>query len=388
MRRSDPFAYRLIPTLWRRPRHSRSTLLEHRGMETTNRWSRLKTNHQPPDPGDQVPQLSEEDRRRQAELEKDLQLARDIQQGMLLAAVPYLHGWEFSAVSLPARDLGGDLYDFLPLRNGHQAIMIGDVSGKGLQAALRMAVARTLFRYEARHGESPAMTLASVNRGVCSDIPHGMVTMLYAILNPGDGTVRIANAGHTYPLLFKGKVQEFELPGLPLGVDPDIDYDEEETIMMAPGESLFLYTDGVNEATDPDEREFGFERLQKLLEASSQVKPRTLMKLILNELRTWSDGNAQSDDITMVVLRRRFAGLGDELRVVAADVLGHERAGAFWGEVEVMLPCAPNCATPDDWMALLAEISALAKKLLSRGLARELSQEVRMTIEEYRYSDA
>lgn len=385
MRRMDQLPHHFIRKSGRRVRHSRSTLLEHCRLERAIRGRRFRTNHQKPPPlTDASPQISEEERQRQAELEKDLQLARDIQQGMLLAAVPYLHGWEFSAVSLPARDLGGDLYDFLPLKNGHQAIMIGDVSGKGLQAALRMAVARTLFRYEARNGDSPAGTLASVNRGVCSDIPQGMVTMLYAILDPVVGTVRIANAGHTYPLLFKGKVQEFELPGLPLGVDPDIDYDEEETITMSPGESLFLYTDGVNEATDLDENEFGFERLQKLLESSNQVKPRTLMKRILNELRAWSNGNAQSDDITMVVLRRRCGCLGDELRVVAVDVLGHERAGAFWEEVEVMLPCAPDRATPDDWTALLPEVSTLAKKLLSRGLARELSQEVRMTVEEYR----
>lgn len=326
----------------------------------------------------------EEEQRRQAELEKDLQLARDIQQGMLLAAVPYLPGWEFSAVSLPARDLGGDLYDFLPLHNGHQAIMIGDVSGKGLQAALRMAVARTLFRYEARNGHSPASTLASINRGVCNDIPQGMVTMLYATLDPLQGVVRISNAGHTYPLLFNSTVQEFELPGLPLGVDPDIDYDEGETIPVAPGDSLFLYTDGVNEATSMDEQEFGFERLRQVLQTSNHIRPRTLMKRILNELRAWSAGNAQSDDITMVVLRRRFASLSNELHIVTMDVVGEERAAPLWEEMLPLLACMPDEAGGEQWSAVLSQLSALMKGNFSRGLIRELSQEFRLTIEEYR----
>lgn len=331
-----------------------------------------------------TPQPSEEELRRQAELEKDLQLARDIQQGMLLAALPYLPGWEFSAVSLPARDLGGDLYDFLPLPSGKQAIMIGDVSGKGLQAALRMAVARTLFRYEARNHDSSSLALSAVNRGVCNDIPQGMVTMLYAILDPLHGTVQIANAGHTYPLLFGSLVSEFELPGLPLGVDADIDYDEETTVTMSPGDTLFLYTDGVNEATDPSDEEFGFERLRNLLQSNGQVKPRALLKKILNELRAWSGETNQSDDITMVVLRRRFEHLSDELRIVAHDVLGSERAATFWRKVEEMLPASPNEITADQWNALLNDISKIAKADFSRGLARELSQELRMVIEEYR----
>jgi len=325
--------------------------------------------------------------RRQAELEKDLQLARDIQQGLLLAAVPFLAGWEFSATSLPARELGGDLYDFLSLAHqGQQSIMIGDVSGKGLAAALRMAVTRTVFRHQARRGDPAAPTLAAVNQGVCTDIPQGMVTMLYAMLNPTTGDVHIANAGHTYPLLFnQTTVQEFEMPGLPLGVDPDIDYDE-EIISMQPGDSLFLYTDGVNEAISPDEEEFGYERLHALLRDNHQVRPRTLMRLILNRLRSWSQSTIQTDDITMVILRRRFTHLSDELRVIANDVLGVERARDFWNQIERQLPHPPADAHPDDWNALLADIGKEAKANFGRGLARELSQELRLTIEEYRAS--
>src|SRR5690606_6269797 len=120
----------------------------------------------PPEP----PAISAEERRRAEELEQELAMARDIQQGLLLEAAPHLTGWELTAVSLPARTLGGDLYDFLPLGEGVQGIMIGDVSGKGLPAALRMAVARTVFRHEARRDDAPGLTLAAVNRAVLSEI--------------------------------------------------------------------------------------------------------------------------------------------------------------------------------------------------------------------------
>ncbi len=374
-----------VPSRTTRRRQRPSSLLGH---FVSRVWvSRCTTsNHQEPIAEVAPPQPSEEELRRQSELEKDLQLARDIQQGLLLAAVPFLAGWEFSATSLPARELGGDLYDFLSLHQNEQAIMIGDVSGKGLAAALRMAVTRTVFRHEARRGDPSALTLAAVNRGVCTDIPQGMVTMLYAMLNPTTGDVRIANAGHTYPLLFnETTVQEFEMPGLPLGVDPDIDYDE-EIIHMQPGDSLFLYTDGVNEAISPDEEEFGYERLHALLRDSHQVKPRTLMRLLLNRLRSWCQSTTQTDDITMVVLRRRFTQLSAELRVIANDVLGIERARDFWDTIEQNLPVPPTEAHADDWNALLADIGKEAKASFGRGLARELSQELRLTIEEYRSS--
>jgi sigma-B regulation protein RsbU (phosphoserine phosphatase) len=367
-------------TLSRSSRQIHSTLLGHRG-NGGYRVRRTHLNHHPPAP---VPnQPSEEELQRQAELEKDLQLARDIQQGLLLAAVPYLPGWEFSALSLPARDLGGDLYDFLTLSNGYQAIMIGDVSGKGLQAALRMAVTRTLFRHEARMNVSSTATLAAVNRNVCSDIPQGMVTMLYAILDPRRGVMHTANAGHTYPLLFKLSVRECELPGMPLGVIPDIDYEEEE-IPIQPGDSVFLYTDGVNEATSQEQEEFGFDRLRALLEANSQMKPRSLMKIILNEVRSWSTGMPQSDDITMVVVRRRFSHLSDELQVVANDVLQSNVATEFWQELEAQIDSPLTDATAELWMEWLPIVTRLAKQHFSRGLSRELSQQFRLTIEEYR----
>lgn len=323
-----------------------------------------------------APQVSQAELLRQAEIERELLLARDIQQGLLLEAVPRLAGWEISAVSLPARDLGGDLYDFLPLGEGWQGIMIGDVSGKGLPAALRMAVARTVFRHEARRGATPGATLAAVNRSVIVEIPQGMITMLYAVLDTRAGVLRLANAGHNYPVVINGRVRELELTGLPLGVDSDSDY-EEASAAIGPGDTVLLYTDGVVEATSPSAEYFGYERLERLLAERPGMKPRALMGALLHELRTWSE-SGQADDITVVVLRRRLERLEDELRSVADDVLGAVRAVELWAVAP------PHGAPPAAWAEAIPELVREAQARFGRGLARELSGQLRQALEEYR----
>ncbi|RRR65541.1 MAG: serine/threonine-protein phosphatase [Candidatus Viridilinea halotolerans] len=324
------------------------------------------------------PTLTPEQQRRSAEIEQELQLARDLQQGLLLEAAPRLRGWELTAVSLPARDLGGDLYDFLDLGAGIQGIMIGDVSGKGLSAALRMAVARTVFRHEARRADQPGPTLAEVNRGVLREIPQGMVTMLYLLLDTAHGVLRMANAGHIFPLFINGSVSEVELSGLPLGVDGDVDY-EEASAILNPGDTVLLYTDGVLEAENSVGEIYTYERLAALIEANTQLKPRAIVSLLLRELRAWS-GGIQGDDITMVVLRRRLTDLAAELRSVTVDVLGSERANAFWEE-QVILSSAAPAAT---WIAALPDLLKAAQARFGRGLARELNQQLRLALEDYR----
>lgn len=316
--------------------------------------------------------------RRQTEIEQELQLARDLQQGLLLEAVPRIPGWEFSAISLPARDLGGDVYDFLPASGGHQGIMIGDVSGKGLPAALRMAVARTVFRHEARRGGAPATTLARVNRGVLRDIPHGMVTMLYAQLDPRAGSLVLANAGHHYPVLINGATRELELSGLPLGVDGESAYTQLR-VVLDPGAMMVFYTDGVIEATNPQRELFGYEQLERLVATNGQLKPRAIVALVLNRLRMWLAGSPQDDDVTLVVVRRRLARISDELWEVGQDVLGHDRASALWNE----LPHVAD-ATVERWTQLLPDIIARAQETCGRGLARELQHQFRLVIDEYR----
>jgi sigma-B regulation protein RsbU (phosphoserine phosphatase) len=316
--------------------------------------------------------------RRQAEIEQDMRLARDIQQGLLLEAIPRLPGWEITAISSPARDLGGDLYDFLPFADGWHGIMIGDVSGKGLPAALRMAVARTVFRHAARRCEPPAPTLAGTNRGVLSEIPQGMVTMLYAMLDTRRGVLRLANAGHNYPLLIAGRVFELELSGLPLGVDGDSEYDE-LTATIDYGDTIVLYTDGVVEASAADGEIYGYDRLAAMLRAHAALKPRALVSALLHELRAWSGGE-QADDITMVIIRRRLAHLGAELRSIAADVLGADRAAALWDAIAIPGADEPAAA----WDEALPAVVSAVQSMFGRGLARELNAQLRLVLEEYR----
>jgi sigma-B regulation protein RsbU (phosphoserine phosphatase) len=322
-----------------------------------------------------------EDLRRQAEIEQELSLARDIQQGLLLEAVPRLPGWEMSAISLPARDLGGDLYDFLPLESGLHGLMIADVSGKGLPAALRMAVARTVFRHEARHGEAPGPTLAAVNRSVLREIPQGMITMLYATLDTRRGLLRVANAGHNYPILINRGVGELEISGLPLGVDHESEYTEIGAT-IAPGETIVLYTDGVIEATNNAEELFGYERLEQLLQRHERLRPRALMAILLQEVRAWSEGR-QSDDVTVVVIRRRLVQVGIELRELAEEVLGVERAMQLWEA----LPAPADAETAETWAIALPELIRESQARFGRGLTRELHGQLRLALEEYRHND-
>ncbi|HEX9372301.1 MAG TPA: PP2C family protein-serine/threonine phosphatase [Roseiflexaceae bacterium] len=331
-----------------------------------------------PAPGVAPLALNRDGLRRQAEIEQDMLLARDIQQGLLLEAVPRLPGWEISAISMPARDLGGDLYDFLPIGDGWHGIMIGDVSGKGLPAALRMAVARTVFRHAARRGEPPGPTLADTNRGVLSEIPQGMVTMLYVLLDTRRGLLRIANAGHNYPVLIDRHVSEIELSGLPLGVDGDSDY-QEASAVIHPGDTVVLYTDGVVEASGPRGEIYGYGRLECMLRAHAGLKPRALVAALLHELRAWG-GSEQADDITIVIVRRRLARLDAELKSIATDVLGAERADRLWSELALPGADAPVAA----WDEALPAIVAAAQGQFGRALARELNGQLRLVLEEYR----
>ncbi|HET9224975.1 MAG TPA: PP2C family protein-serine/threonine phosphatase, partial [Roseiflexaceae bacterium] len=204
------------------------------------------------------------------------------------------------------------------------------------------------------------------------------VTMLYVMLDTQNGRVRVANAGHNYPVVINGQVHEVELTGLPLGVLGDSEYDEQST-MLRHGDTVVLYTDGVVEATNVEDEIFGYERLVQALRAAEGLKPRALLAMLLHELRAWG-GTDQADDITMVILRRRQARLADELRSVAEDVLGRERALELWDEAT--LPGDGEPAAP--WAEALPELVRATQTRYGRGLARELNGQLRLALEEYR----
>lgn len=258
--------------------------------------------------------------------------------------------------------------------------MIGDVSGKGLPAALRMAVARTVFRHEARTFLPPAHTLARINSAILREIPHGMVTMLYAQLDIESGELVFANAGHNYPLLIGcQQIEELEASGLPLGVDDEAEYGERRTRLLA-GQTVLLYTDGVVEAENEAGEIFGFERLRRLLSEYRSMKPRAIIAAVLHELRAWQGTAGSTDDVTMVALRRRLSFLGDELRGISEDVLGDERAQQLWQA----LPLPAFDAPSDAWAQQVPLLVQEAQARFGRGLARELNGQLRLALDDYR----
>jgi serine phosphatase RsbU (regulator of sigma subunit) len=219
--------------------------------------------------------------------------------------VPTLEGWEISPFYRPARQVGGDFYDFLELPNDHLGLVVGDATGKGVPAALVMSSARSMLRALAQASESsPGEVLRRANDPLVMDIPANMfVTCFYAILDPKSGRLVYANAGHDMPYLCRsGDVEELRARGMPLGLMPGMGYEEKETILEADEAALF-YSDGLVEAHDPKGEMFGFPRLRELIGEHGEES--SLEDLLLEELHSFvGEGWEQEDDITLLTLRR------------------------------------------------------------------------------------
>jgi serine phosphatase RsbU (regulator of sigma subunit) len=244
---------------------------------------------------------AEEDREREAQ---ELRAARVIQQQLLPKELPSLPGWRIAAYYGPAREVGGDSYDFLELPDGKIAIVTGDVTDKGIPAALVMASTHSILRGEARGLASPGAVLERANDRLYPDIPaHMFVTCLYAVLDPVSGRLRYANAGHNLPYVATaGGVTELRARGMPLGAMPGMTYEEKE-VYLSPGESVLLHSDGLVEAHDQSGEMFGFRRLQEIVENSGGGE--SLIEECLTELRRFvGDDWEQEDDITLVALQR------------------------------------------------------------------------------------
>jgi len=238
-------------------------------------------------------------------IEQELRTAQEIQHTFLPKNVPALPGWQLVPYYQPAREVGGDFYDFLPFEDGRLGLVIGDVTGKGIPAALVMTATRTMLRTAAQGTASPGEVFARVNELLFADIPPKMfVTCFYAILDPTSGLIKYANAGHDLPFRrYKGGVSELRATGMPLGLMPGSCYEEYEVI-IAPGENLLFYTDGIVEAHNPGREMFGFPRLKTLLEEHAEGA--SLIRLLLSELKSFTgEGWEQEDDVTMVTLQRK-----------------------------------------------------------------------------------
>jgi serine phosphatase RsbU (regulator of sigma subunit)/anti-sigma regulatory factor (Ser/Thr protein kinase) len=236
-------------------------------------------------------------------IEQELRIARIIQQTLLPQELPQLDGWQLGAYYQPARAVGGDFYDFLHFEDGRLGLVIGDVTDKGVPAALVMATTRSMLRTAAEHGISPGKVLERANNLLYPDIPPKMfVTCLYAILDPSNGRLQYANAGHDLPYVsHDGLATELRATGMPLGLMPDMRYEEKE-VYMAAGDTLLLYSDGLVEAHNPERDMFSFPRLMSLVGQYGNTG--ALIEYLLNELRSFTGiGWEQEDDVTLVTLQ-------------------------------------------------------------------------------------
>ena len=241
-------------------------------------------------------------------IEQELRMARRIQQAMLPEDMPRLDGWNVLHHYQPAREVGGDFYDFFELPEGRLGMVVGDATGHGMPAALVMATARSMIRAVSQTSNSPGEVLRRVNDPLFMDIPSNMfVTCLYAILDPKSGRLLYANAGHDLPYLRRrsGEAEELRARGMPLGLMPGMSYEEKETILKA-GEAALFYSDGLVEAHDPQGEMFGFPKLRALV--AEHGEERSLGDLLLEELYSFvGEGWKQEDDITLLTLRRSAA---------------------------------------------------------------------------------
>ena len=242
-------------------------------------------------------------------LEQEMRVAQIIQQTLLPQTVPDLPGWQVTRHYKPAREVGGDFYDFLQLPGGKLGLVVGDVTDKGVPAAMVMATTRAILHETAESLGSPGQVLQRVNEVLHPDIPPNMfVTCIYAILDPDSGRLVYANAGHCLPCLrCSDGVNELRATGMPLGLMPGMTYEEKERSVL-PGESVLFYSDGLVEAHNSEREMFGLPRLHGLLTSHPGGAP--VIDFLLNELTGFTGvGWEQEDDITLVTLQRSGAVL-------------------------------------------------------------------------------
>ena len=246
--------------------------------------------------------------RERERFEQELRVARRIQQALLPKELPLLDDWEIVPYYQPAREVGGDFYDFLPLADGRVGVIIGDVSGKGIAAALVMASTQSVLRAVFQGSATPGELLAQVNEVHFSYIPTNMfVTCFCGILDPESGRLTYANAGHNPPFRqHGGKATTLFATGMPLGLMPGMDYEEKETVLL-PGDGVLFYSDGLIEAHNQEREMLGSHRLRDLVNEQAP-DAKHLTAYMVEELRRFTGEQwEQEDDITLVILQRRTA---------------------------------------------------------------------------------
>jgi len=243
-------------------------------------------------------------------LDHDIEVAREIQRILLPSEAPEIGGFNCAAMNIPAQQVSGDYFDFIPVDETRWGVAVADVSGKGVPASIIMAMCRSVLRSKARGNLSPAQVLREVNRLLYPDIREDMfITMIYMIMDPA-GKLTLARAGHESALWCRDhfkRIESVEAPGMALGIDAGDVFDEvikDVTIDLSPLDTVVVYTDGINEALDDEGNEFGQEQLKAVLEAAGPRSVDFLVKTIVDRVQNFSSGHPQNDDITLAAVQR------------------------------------------------------------------------------------
>jgi sigma-B regulation protein RsbU (phosphoserine phosphatase) len=244
-------------------------------------------------------------------MDRDIDIAREIQRLLLPAEAPALSGYEISGINIPACALSGDYFDYLKIDDNHLGIVIADVSGKGVPASLIMTMARSVLRAQAAGESSPCEVLRLVNRQLYPDMKEDMfISMAYVTIDRISNTAQLARAGHDAPLFYRAKdatVEKLNPKGMAVGIDSGEVFDRfciDFSFHFESGDCLLLYTDGVTEALNADGREFGIERLMSCLKKNAVYSAVDLLKKLTEELQHFVLHQPQYDDITLIAIRK------------------------------------------------------------------------------------
>ena len=240
-------------------------------------------------------------------MEEELNIARDLQVSMLPSVCPQVKGFTIAATSIPAREVGGDFYDFIEMGKDRLGLVVGDVTGKSVSGALVMAASRSVFRMLSEEQLTVGEIMIRANGRMRKDIKKGMfVALLYAVLNSNDRVLSFCSAGQTHPMYFSsetGKTNILETKGdnFPLGILEECDYQETQ-IVLKPGDRIIFYTDGIVEAMNEKEEIFGFDKLLDVLQSRGSISADELLREILNKVKLFAGNAPQHDDLTLIVV--------------------------------------------------------------------------------------
>lgn len=325
-------------------------------------------------------------------LEHELQLARGVQASLIPSRTPIMPGWDFAAYWSPAREVSGDFYDFISgvgaaalltpraaqAAPSLQGIAIGDVSDKGMHAALFMALTRSVLRAATTAGNIPADALMLTNRLLCADSTGGMfVTLFYGQLDPVRNEMTYVNAGHNPPLVYRAQAKRFDelgRTGIMLGFDETANLGQ-RAVQFAPGDFVVLYTDGVTEAFNAADEQFGEERLQQVLLENQTATPQEMLQALRGELANFVGDRAQSDDITIVIAQCVGEVIRRTLEIPNARLDDLNRLVDF-----LAATCAPARVNETDVYALHLALEEVFVNLVKHGYPERSPGLVKITL--------